>query len=193
MCFGLINQFIFKGVMEATIIKAVTHSANIRRWLRRPDCPEAVRQLKVLFDKCFIPANAPHQDNDLRPTKGPRCAHVKWDGVNFSRYSTHAGNATIIYRPSPTEKPIGGQIQDIINISTSNGLTVQVQLHVRPFERLPRLLYDPFVRYPYLLASTYSSKLQEKVDMINLDDIVAHAARFDYSFDRTVIVNLSRD
>ncbi|KIK53384.1 hypothetical protein GYMLUDRAFT_77481 [Collybiopsis luxurians FD-317 M1] len=159
------------GMMEATIIKAVTHSANICHWLHQPDCPESVRQLK--------------------PMKGPRHAHAKWDSVNFSCYSMHASNTTIIYRPSQTERPIRGQIQDIISISTSNEFTVQ--LCVRHFECLSKLLYDPFVHYPYLLATTYSSELQEKVDAINLDDIVAHAAHFNYSLDRTVLVNLSRD
>lgn len=166
----------------------MTRTGNIRRWLRRPDCPEAVRQLKVLFDKCFIPANAVNEDDTLRPMKGPHRAYVKWDGVNYSPSSTHAGNATIVYRPSPTGRPLGGQIQQIKNINSDS-----VQLHVRPFEPLSKMLYDPFLRYPHLLATTYSSQLQERVDVISLDDIVAHAARFDYSHNRTVLVNLSRD
>lgn len=177
--------------MEATIIRTITRTANIRRWLRRPDCPEAVRQLKILFDKCFIPANAAKPEEEPKPMKGSRRAYANWGGVNFSPSSTHAGNATIIYRPSPTAKPIGGQIQQIQNIEEGNGFTVRV--HVRPYERLSKSLYDPFLRYPHLLATTYSSMLRETEDVIELDDIVAHAARFDYSHNRTVLVNLSRD
>ena len=177
--------------MEATIIKSVTRSANIRRWLRRPDCPEAVRQLKIMFDRCFMPANGTKPESGLRPMKGPRRAYAKWDAANFSPAKTHAGNATIIYRPSPSEKPIGGQIQDIRNITTPSGFTVE--LHVRPFEPLSKSLYDPFSRYPHLSATSYSSTLREKEDIIRLEDIIAHATRFDYSYHRTVLVNLSRD
>ncbi|KAE9383260.1 hypothetical protein BT96DRAFT_844312 [Gymnopus androsaceus JB14] len=177
--------------MEATIIKSVTCTANMRHWLHRPDCPEAVWQLKIMFNKCFVPANAVKPENGLRPMKGPRRAYARWDAANFSAAKTHPGNATIIYQPTPCEKPIAGQIQDIRNITTPSGFTVE--LHIRPFEHLPKLLYDPFSHYPHLSATSYSSTLREKKDIIRLEDIVAHAARFDYSYHRTVLVNLSRD
>ncbi|KAE9385593.1 hypothetical protein BT96DRAFT_960719 [Gymnopus androsaceus JB14] len=148
-----------RGEMEATIIKSVTRTANIRRWLRRPDCPEAVRQLKVMFDN-----------------------------ANFSPSTTHPGNATIIYRPSPAGRPVGGVIQEIRNVNTSG-----IQVRVHPFESLPASLYDPFSRYPHLSAKSYSSTLREESDMITLDAIVAHAACFDYTHNRTVLVNLYRD
>lgn len=179
------------GVMESTIIKTVARMSNIRRWLRRPECPEAVQQLKVLFDKSFVPANATDEDDTLRPMKGPHRAYVKLDGVNFSPSATHAGNATIIYRATTGGQPIGGQIQQIQNKTTQHGLTIQV--HVRPYEPLPSSSFDPFRRYPHLLATTYSSSLRREEDVISLDDIIAHAARFDYSLNRTVLVNLSRD
>ncbi|KAE9395576.1 hypothetical protein BT96DRAFT_776692, partial [Gymnopus androsaceus JB14] len=41
------------GPLESTIMKSQLRIANIRRWLRRIDCPEALKQLKILFDKCF--------------------------------------------------------------------------------------------------------------------------------------------
>lgn len=176
--------------MEATIIKTATRTANIRRWLRRPDCPEAIRQLKVMFDKCFKPVNGTVKEAN-RPHKGSRRAYVQWDSAIFSPSKTHSGNATIIYQPSPAEKPIGGVIQEIRNVRTMNGLTIEV--HVRPFKSLPTSLYDPFSRYPHLSAKSYSSTLQEEAHIITLDAIVAHAARFDYTYNRTVLVNLSRD
>ncbi|KAJ3751431.1 hypothetical protein DFH05DRAFT_1385772 [Lentinula detonsa] len=179
------------GEMESTLIQSVTRTANIRRWLRRPDCPEAVKQLKSLFDKCFVPANATKADTGLRPMKGSQRAYAKWDNANYSPSKTHAGNATILYRPSPDSGPLGGEIQEIRNIQSASGFTVEV--HVRPFEKLSKSLYDPFLRHPHLLAKSYSSTLRQKADVISLDNIVAHAARFDYSNARTVLVNLSRD
>jgi hypothetical protein len=174
--------------MEATIIKTATCEANIRRWLRRSDCPMAVKVLKTLFDQCFVPAGAVNQGDELRPMKGPRRAYAKCDGVNFSPLKTHAGNATIFYRASRSQRAVGGQIQYIENIDSQS-----VRIHVRPYLPLPKSLYDPFLRYPHLSATTYSSALGEGVDIISLDDIIAHAARFSYSHDRTVLVNLSRD
>jgi hypothetical protein len=174
--------------MEATIIKSVTRTANIRRWLGRPDCPEAVCQLKVMFDKCFKPANGMVKQEN-RPTKGSTRAHAKLDSTNFSRSKTHPGNATIIYRPSPDERPIAGVIQEIHNETNSS----LIRLHVQPFESLPKHLYDPFLRYPHLSAKTYSSTLREEADVISLDAIVSHAARYDYTHNRSVLVNLCRD
>lgn len=104
--------------------------------------------------------------------KGPHRAYVKLNGVNFPPSATHAGNTTIIYRPSTGGTPIGGQIQQIRNITTRNGSTIQV--HVRPYEPLPTSLYDPFRRYPHLLATTYASSLRkEEVWMISL--LMPHA------------------
>lgn len=174
------------GEMEATIIKSVTRTANIRRWLSRPDCPEAVRQLKVMFDRCFKPVNGiVEQEN--RPQKGSKRAYAKWDGVNFSPSTTHPGNTTIIYRPCHDKKPIAGVIQEIQNVNET------IRLYVRPFENLPSHLYDPFSRYPHFSGKTYSSTLREEADVITLDAIISHAARFDYSHNRTVLVNLCRD
>ncbi|KAE9402123.1 hypothetical protein BT96DRAFT_937420 [Gymnopus androsaceus JB14] len=49
------------GVMESTMIKMLVCTANIRHWLHCPDCPEAIKQLKVLFNKSFVPANTTNQ------------------------------------------------------------------------------------------------------------------------------------
>ncbi|KAE9390812.1 hypothetical protein BT96DRAFT_1001950 [Gymnopus androsaceus JB14] len=88
------------GPMEATIVRTLVQTANLRRWLHRPDCPEAIRQLTLLFDKCFIPVNAPKSSNEFIQRKGTTQAYAKHNGVNFSPYITHKGNANIIYRPT---------------------------------------------------------------------------------------------
>ncbi|KAJ3782623.1 hypothetical protein GGU10DRAFT_436527 [Lentinula aff. detonsa] len=106
--------------------------------------------------------------------------------------ATHAGNASIIYRPTPSEAPVAGQIQRIENVFT-DGQNSGIRLHVRSYVRLAKSLYDPFVQYPHLQATTYSSILKDTEDDIGLNDIIAHAARYDYSHGRSVIVNLSRD
>jgi hypothetical protein len=182
----------FPGVMESTIVKTFTRTANLRRWLHRPDCPEAIRQLKVFFDNCFVPANAPRTTEEFVERTGVHRANVHHNGVIFSRAATHSGNSTIIYRPTPNDKPVAGQIQRIENIRTPEGKNHAVQLHVRSYQPLTNSLHDPFLRYIHFHARTYSSTLKEVEDIIELDDIVAHAARFDYSHGRSVFVSLSR-
>ncbi|KAE9390972.1 hypothetical protein BT96DRAFT_777552, partial [Gymnopus androsaceus JB14] len=179
------NDFV-GGPMELTIVKTLVRTANLRRWLHRPDCPEAVRQLKVLFDKCFVPVNAPHNTGAFTERKGAFRAYAKHNGVNFSPHTTHKGNANIIYRPMSSGTPLAGQIQRIENVGNT------VRLHVRQHLPLSTSLYDPFLRYPHLHAKTYSSDLSHTEDIIDLDDIVAHAARYDYSHGRSVMLNLSR-
>ncbi|KIK53088.1 hypothetical protein GYMLUDRAFT_110058, partial [Collybiopsis luxurians FD-317 M1] len=180
------------GEMESTIVRTVARTANLCSWLRRRDCPEAIHQLKVLFNKCFVPANAPNTCDNFVKQKGPQRAYVKHNGVNLSPCDTHAGNAIIIYRPSASEPPVAGQIQRIENIHMPDGKNNDVCLHVRRYNSISKTLYDPFLRYPHLLAKSYSSSLNSKVDVIDLDDVVAHAARYDYSHGQSVLVNLSR-
>jgi hypothetical protein len=177
--------------MEATIMKTMARTANIRRWLRRPECPEAIRQLKVLFDKCFVPANSTKGTGEFVVRKGSRRAYAKYDGVNFSGASTHAGNASIFYRPSASVPPAAGQIQRIEEVRTASG--TKIRLYVRRYQPLAQGLYDPFQRYPHFHAKTFSSTLEHWEDEIDLDDIVCHAARFDYSHGRSVFVDLSRE
>ncbi|KAJ3888754.1 hypothetical protein F5879DRAFT_792806 [Lentinula edodes] len=176
------------GSMESTIIKSWARTANLRRWLRRPDCPQAITQLQVIFNKCFVPVNAPGVTEEFSKAKGSHRAYAKFDGVNFSGVETHIGNATIFYRSTRSAVPVVGQIQSIENASTSQAL----RLHVRPYQPLSEASYDPFVQYPYLQATTYSSHLDEVQEIIHLDDVVAHAARYDYSHNRSVFINLSR-
>jgi len=140
----------------------------------------------MLFDKCFVPVNAPKNSNEFIHRKGATRAYAKHDGVNFSPYTTHEGNANIIYRPTASEAPLAGQIQRIENVGNT------VRVHVRRHLPLPSSLYDPFLRYPHLQAKTYSSTLSDAQDIIDLDDIVAHTARYDYSHNRSVMLNLSR-
>ncbi|KAJ3792200.1 hypothetical protein GGU11DRAFT_693808, partial [Lentinula aff. detonsa] len=181
-----------RGEMESTIMRTVARTANLRHWLQRRDCPEAIHQLKVLFDKCFVPANAPSSSDKFVEQKGPHRAYVKHNSVNLSPSDTHAGNANIIYRPSASEPPIAGQVQRIENIHTSDGKNTDVRIHVRRYNPMSKALYDPFLWYPHLLAKSYSISLNAQVNVIDLDDVIAHAACYDYSHGQLVLVDMSR-
>lgn len=184
-----ISCFLFiAGVMERTIMESHNRAANIRRWLRRPDCPEAVRQVKILFDKTFIPVNSTStlEDTSLQTSSNPVRAHHRHAGVNFSRESTHAGNATVIYRTKNSTENLAGQIEEILFTGA------KVVFRVRRQAPLPPDQYDPFIRYSHYPAKTYSSKMTATVDTIEPTSVVCHAARFDFSHDRSVLCSLSR-
>jgi len=180
------------GEMEATIVKTMARTANIRHWLRRPDCPNAIRVLKDLFDKCFVPVSRPDTLNEFVECKGTHRAYVAYDGGNLSPFKTHPGNSTIIYRPSPSKPPVAGQIQSIENLHNHDGQNTGVRLHVQRHNPLSKGLYDPFLQFSHFNAKTYSTTLRAAEDIIGLDNIVAHAARYDYSHGWSVMVSLSR-
>ncbi|KAE9394820.1 hypothetical protein BT96DRAFT_998143 [Gymnopus androsaceus JB14] len=138
-----------------------------------PDCPDAVRLLKGLFDRCFIPVNGTDNSDEFVQRKGTHRAYVAHDGGKLSPFDTHKGNSTIIYRPLPSSPPVAPE-----------GQNTGVRLHVRPHEPLSKALHDPFLKYPHFNARTYSSTLREAEDIIELDDVVSPAARYDYSYGR---------
>ncbi|EEB90019.1 hypothetical protein MPER_11832 [Moniliophthora perniciosa FA553] len=181
------------GAAESIIMRSQTRVANIRRWLRRRDCPEAIRQLKVLFDKAFVPVNSVAASSEFIEFKGSHRSYLKDsvdDNVKYSPATTHAGNSNVIYRARPGSDPVAGQIQYIENVKAAGRDTAI--LHVRQYLPLPSNHYDPFQRYPHIHAKSYCSDLSYTIDKIAIDDIVSHAARFDYSEGRSVLLNLSR-
>ncbi|KJA16575.1 hypothetical protein HYPSUDRAFT_1064401 [Hypholoma sublateritium FD-334 SS-4] len=177
------------GPLEQTILESYSKGANLRRWLRRSDCPEVIRQFKVLFDKAF--SSHIHADSEPRLNSGPlpvEVAHYRHDGVNFSRAKTHMGNSLILYYPTPTSaSPIAGSIQKITTSNQGVRLHVQRQASLEPGQR------DPFMRYPSFPAKTYSAEMQHMshLDIIGFPSVVTHVARYEFK-DRAVIMDLSR-
>lgn len=161
-----------------------TRSGNVRRWLRRPDCPAAIRQLKCFFDKAFTPVNSSPGSNQHAP-KTPQSSYVHLDDAIFSPESTHAGNTTVIYQIGTDTH--AGMIVRIENVNS--GLR---RLHIRRHLPLPPNEHDPFASYVDFPATTYSTSTKHELDVVSLHDIISHAARFDYSLNRSVFLNLAR-
>jgi hypothetical protein len=127
------------GVMEATIARSFMRAANLRRWLKRPDCPEVIRQFKHLFDKSFTPAATDPNLDAYDEPPGSEQAHYSRDGVNFSRASTHLGNSLVLYHPTlSSTEPIAGSIQFI---RSTGG---QVNFHIQRQAILSPTKFDPF-------------------------------------------------
>ncbi|KAJ7259357.1 hypothetical protein C8J57DRAFT_1010009, partial [Mycena rebaudengoi] len=173
------------GELEATITKSFTRGTNLRRWLNRPDCPEVIKEFKHLFDLTYTPRRNLNEESAPLPGDGER-AHYTYQGVNFSRTSTHLGNSLILYYPSPQGDAIAGSIQKIITRGDDTFFIVRRQAP------LPASSFDPFLRYPHFPATSYCSRMEEATDTISPSHVVSHCARFDFSNDRSVILNLSR-
>jgi hypothetical protein len=161
--------------------------ANLRQWLKWPECPEVIWQFKHLFDKAF--SSNKHQNEDsASTTRRPDVAHLKHDGIIVSHCSTHLGNSLVLYYPSSSSStPIAGSIQVI---DTSGD---QIYLSIKCQSPLPPGNYDPFRRYSSFPATIYSSNMDDgPADRVPLESVVSHVARFTFSSGCAVILNLSR-
>lgn len=166
-------------------------AANLRRWLRRSDCPAIIRQIrqfKSLFDKAFSTSKETNRTNVHLSNSPHEVAHYNYDGYNFSRASTHLGNSLVLYYPSASSvTPVAGSIEKITVSSAGAMLSIRRQAPLLPGQ------YNPFSRYPSFPVSVYSSDMVDgPADKVSFNSVVSHVARFKFSFRRAVILNLSR-
>ncbi|KAJ7265279.1 hypothetical protein C8J57DRAFT_1005151, partial [Mycena rebaudengoi] len=174
------------GEMEATILKSWMRGANLRRWLRRPDCPAVISEFKRLFDLAFTRRNFRDEETP-KPGKDRESAHHTYKGRNFSRASTHLGNSLVLYYPANSTTPIPGSIQKIEVVDN------EAFFYIRRQAPLPPDKYDPFSRFPHFPATTYSSKMVNgSCDRVHPSKVHSHFARFEFSDDRAVVLDLSR-
>jgi hypothetical protein len=94
----------------------------------------------------------------------------------------------VLYYPSPDSSvPVAGSIQTI-HVSSN-----QVVFSIKHQAPLPKGKYDPFCRYPSFPATLYSAEMDPgPEDRVPLHRVLSHAARFNISGGRAVILNLSR-
>ncbi|KAJ7075966.1 hypothetical protein B0H15DRAFT_738799, partial [Mycena belliarum] len=174
------------GELEASILKTFMRGAHLRRWLNREDCPEVIRQFKRIFDLAFTRRNFRAEDDSV-PGQDREKAHFIFKGVNYSRAKTHLGNSLVIYYPPGSTESVPGSIEKIL---VENNTATFLIRHQAP---LPVGSVDPFKPFVHFPAKTYSSKmLSGELDKVNPSSVLSHCARFEFSNDRAVILNLSR-
>ncbi|KAF7339057.1 hypothetical protein MVEN_01981900 [Mycena venus] len=174
------------GELEGTIVRSFWRGANLRRHLSRPDCPEVVKQFKVLFDLTFSP-RLDRSAESVPNEHGKDRVHYTHQGINYSRASTHLGNSLVMYYPSKDSKSkVAGSIQ---RIETHEN---QTYFHIQRQAPLPPGKFDPFLPFPHFPAKTYSSSLEDIIDRVPPESVLSHCARFEFSDNRAVILDLSR-
>ncbi|KAF7333201.1 hypothetical protein MVEN_02386000 [Mycena venus] len=176
------------GQHEATILNTWIRGANLRRWINRPDCPAILLEFHRLFS-LYLGVNlgdrsAPGNSSIKRAESRP--AHYEHDRVNYSKSTTHLGNSLVMYVEPGTGKTRAGSIEEIVVGKQKTEFKVRRQAPLPPGKN------DPFKIFPHFPAETYSSKMSADVDTIEPESIISHYARYNFSDERAVILNLSR-
>ncbi|KIJ42592.1 hypothetical protein M422DRAFT_171020 [Sphaerobolus stellatus SS14] len=196
------------GQLESTILQTFTRGTSLRRWLGRPETHSALRECKELFEKIFKGKSEqefihPHQESNKRETRFPfnlqlatQHSHGTLHGwhhgaykVTYSRASTHLGNSLILFYPR------GNRDVDYVPASIkyifSVGSKVQFAAH-RHLEAAGDFV-DPFSIYPHFPAKLYSTILKENLEIIEVDWVFSHFARYNFTSDLVVVLPLSRE
>ena len=192
------------------MLRTFIRASKLKRWLWRDDCPQAIKECKKLFDKCY-PRKAsedtkpeaefsvkisPARDipSDLRPLIGKRQvglqARLRHQGIVYTRASTHLGNSLVLFYPrgDTSSPPVPGSIKYIFSHNSVVALAVQRQTPLLPSEGVE----DPFSRYPHFPARLYKNTMEEKLEEARPEWIMCHYARYSVSSLHAVVLNVSK-
>ncbi len=147
--------------------------------------------LKDLFNKALRSSQlqlSVDSKSQTSPTAYSKdCAHYEFKGVNYSRAQAHLGNSLVLFYPSDCSDAVAGSIERI-EVDAGHPF-----FHIRRQIPLPAHKFDPFQRYSWFFATTYSSEMStSSPDRVPASNVLSHVARFNFSGDRAVILNLSR-
>ncbi|KAJ7090497.1 hypothetical protein C8R44DRAFT_648147, partial [Mycena epipterygia] len=166
---------------------------NLRRWLKRPNCPEVLREFHRLFN---LYHGSRLENPDARPgietkprkmgLKDGEQAYYDFAGMHFSKAETHMGNSLVSYLDD-AGKTWFGSIEKIK--VTPQG---SVRFAIRRQQPLPHGKNDPFKDFPHFPARTYSSKMAETLVEVDPSQVLGHYARFNFSNSRAVVLDLRR-
>ncbi|KAG1800473.1 uncharacterized protein HD556DRAFT_1230260 [Suillus plorans] len=162
----------------------------LRRWLARPDSLPVIQECRDIFDRVYAPKSVENSSQERR-TAILR-ATLKFEGVIYSRASTHLGNSQILFYPrgDRTLTPVPASIKYIYGTLTGE-LLFAAQRHL-PLDRHDCTI-DPFSIYPDFPAKMYSTELESRLENVKVTWVVSHFARWTVSDRHAVILSLSRD
>lgn len=191
------------GELEATMLSSFLKAARLKQWLARPDCPDFIKECKVVFDQAFgISTETDHEISITAFGPVPKAlrlivsdrqvalrAHHKFDNVNFSRRSTHVGNSLILFYPGGNRAlaPIPGSIEYIIGRQ-------KAPVIYAVYRQLPASVNtaDPFRHYLHFNARIFSPALSDNLEVVHPEWVMSHYGRWKLDAERAVILTLSR-
>ena len=140
-------------------------------------------------DDHLVPRPVP---DDLRPlvqkSKTLMWARIRHHGVVYATSSTHLGNSLVHYYPhgNKSKSAIPGSIKYIYQHEGRMLFAVRRQDVAHPS------VVDPFKPYPHFPAKLYSSGIHDTLEVVHVDWVLCHFARWQMSSDHVVILSLSR-
>jgi hypothetical protein len=188
------------------LLKSYIRASKLRQWIGRRDCPDFIKECKTVFDKAFatekgsdgvdaLPASAfgpvpPELRRLVKDREIALRARHQVDGIVFARSSTHLGNSLILFYPGgdTCTVPIPGSIKYIVSPASGKAPFYVVQRQLAASLNT----VDPFSRYPYFKAKMYSSKMGIDLEVVHVDWVVSHYARWEVTQEHAVVLNLSR-
>jgi len=194
------------GQLEQRLLNVWIQASQLKRYLSRPDAPPAIKECKALFDKAnlvdepFEPSvdsengernqvPVPAELRSIIPDRNVVLhARYKSQGVVYTRFSTHLGNSLIYYhsKGDRTSDAVPGSIQHILERGKRIIFSVQRHLPKHPH------IFDPFSPYPNFPAKLYSCQMSASLEIVELDWVVSHFARWQIFSDHVAIVSLSK-
>jgi hypothetical protein len=206
-----ISSMLPVGELESTILHHFIRAGKLKRWLSRPDCPQAIKECKVLFDKAYdskVPDDAEiNGDVETFHVKASQAvpsdlcqlvkklkvglqARLKLRGIVYSTVSAHVGNSLVYFYPkgNKSSSPVPGSIKYIVSRKGEATLAVRRQL---PCNRNQGFV-DPFSRYAHFPARLYDSRLSDILEEVKTEWVMCHFARWNISSEHAVVLSLSR-
>jgi hypothetical protein len=195
-----------------------TLGCQTRHWLSRPDCPDAIKKCKELYNSAYrktavVPVNEDTIDSlPLSPGKRKpvqlddrlasqlnlkqaivRCYYPQ-HGVYYSSMKTHAGNSLVTYRleGDAQEDLRFGSIQVIYWDNKEAGWRFAIRQQLPKPPQRQDYIPDIFAQYPDYPARMCLVKLSDHLDIIKVDAIVSHYARWEYSTDHCAVLPLDK-
>jgi hypothetical protein len=174
----------------------------------RPDAPPAIKKCATLYDKLFSGPFELHPDQeheaeipwkassrlppDLRRLLNGMDVQLhgrlKHHGVFYTTSTVHLGNSLVYYYQSGDRKasPTPGQIQHIFTREQQCYFAILRHLPV------PKGTPDPFRFYVYMPIKLYSSTFAEGLEIVEVDWVMGHCARWLIAPSQVAVVSLSR-
>ncbi|KAJ7113437.1 hypothetical protein C8R44DRAFT_741039 [Mycena epipterygia] len=170
------------GEHEATVLTTWMRGANLRRWLKRPNCPKVLQEFNRLFNlyhssKIENPEARPGIETKPRKKgfQDGEQVYYNFAGMHFSRAETHMGNSLVSYLDE-------GKIWF--------GSIEKIKVTPQGSNSLPLGKNDPFKDFPHFPARTYSSKMAETLVDVAPSKVLGHYARFSFSDSCAVVLDL---
>ncbi|KAI9463750.1 hypothetical protein HD554DRAFT_2206411 [Boletus coccyginus] len=186
------------GELEITMLQSYLKATRLRGWLSHLQCPPTIQECKILLDHAYGSKEACHHIDEYPLNDSVRVpdtakqtpvledlfrlthqciavlhAHLKREGVIYSRSSMHIGNSLVLFYPKGdyNSSPVPGSIKYIYG---SNGILTFTVQRQRPL--LHGGQCDPFATYVHFPAKLYSSTVSDDLEIVKLSWVVSHFA-----------------